>query len=161
MLIHRPWPGAVSPLLSNVIRDIGVAARRFRRKPLFLLGACPQLALAIGGNTPLFTVMNAVMFRPLPLREADAVVALHVMRDGTNRGAFSLPMFLHVSASRRTLDGVAAYFKWSASLTDAGDAERLQAMRVTGNYLEVVGADVALGRGVTSSDVGPESARPW
>lgn len=67
-------------------------------------------------------------------------------------------MFLDVSVSRRTLDGVAAYFQWSANLTDAGDAERLQAMRVTGNYLEVVGAEVALGRAIRSSDVGPESA---
>jgi putative ABC transport system permease protein len=144
--------------MTHTIRDVAGAARRFRRKPLFLLGAALQLALAIGGTTALFTVMNAVMFRPLPLRDPDAVVALHVMRDGTSRGAFSLPMFLDVSASRRTLDGVAAYFQWSANLTDAGDAERLQGMRVTGNYLEVVGADVALGRGITLSDLGPESA---
>jgi predicted permease len=158
MAIQRPIPDALSALSAHVVRDVGVAARRFRRKPLFLLGACLQLALAIGGNTALFTVMNAVMFRPLPLREPDTVVAVHVTRDGTDRGAFSLPMFLQVSASHRTLDHVAGYFQWSANLTDAGDAERLQAMRVTGNYLEVVGADVALGRGVTSSDVGPASA---
>lgn len=158
MLTHRQWRGAVSPLLRHVIRDIGVAARRFRRKPLFLFAACLQLGLAIGGNTALFTVMNAVMFRPLPLRQPDMVVALHITRDGTNRGTFSLPMFLQMSASRRTLDDVAAYFQWSANLTDAGDAERLQTMRVTGNYLEVVGAEVAVGRRFTSSDASPESA---
>ena len=144
--------------MTQAIRDMALAARRFRRKPLFLLGSGLQLGLAIGGTAALFMIMNAVMFRSLPLRDPETVVALHVMRDGTNRGAVSLPMFLQLSASKRTLDGVAAYFQWSASLTDAGDAERLQAMRVTGNYLDVIGARLAVGRGVTASDVAAESA---
>lgn len=142
--------------MPTVLRDVSIAARRFRHKPVFLLGACALLALAIGGNTAMFTVVNAVMLRPLPLARPHEVVALHVVRDGTARGAFSLPMFLDLAATSRTLDGVAAYFQWSVNLTDGGDAERLQAMRVSGNYCQVLGADVALGRTLTPADAGRE-----
>ena len=138
--------------MSTIIRDTSMAVRRFRRRPLFFLGACALLALAVGANTAMFAVINAVILRPLPLRQAGDVLALHVVRDGTSRAAFALPMFLEISAARRTLDGVAAYFQWSANLTEAGDAERLQAMRVTGNYFQVLGADVAVGRTLTTGD---------
>lgn len=142
--------------MPTVLRDVAVAVRRFRHKPVFLLGACALLALAVGGNTAMFTVVNAVMLRPLPLARPHEVVALHVVRAGTARGAFSLPMFLDLAATSRTLDGVAAYFQWSVNLTDGGDAERLQAMRVSGNYCQVLGADVALGRTLTAADAGRE-----
>jgi hypothetical protein len=144
--------------MRNIPRDISLATRRFRRNPGFFLTACALLALAVGGNTAIFTVVNAVLLRPLPLTQAHEVVALHVVRDGTSRGALSLPMFLHLASTPRTLDGAAAYFQWSANLTDAGDAERLQAMRVTGNYFQVLGAGVALGRTLTTADARPESA---
>ena len=142
--------------MATVIRDVSIAARRFRHKPALFLGACALLALAVGGNTAMFTVVQAVIRRPLPLNRPHDVVALHVVRDGTARGAFSLPMFLDLAATSRTLEGVAAYFQWSVNLTDAGDAERLQAMRASGNYCQVLGADVALGRTITAADAGRE-----
>ena len=142
----------------NALRDVAVAARRFRRNPLFFVAAVFLVALAIGGNTAMFTIVNAVLLRPLPLREADRVVALHVLREGTPRGAFTMPMFLDLASAPRTFESVAAWFQWSANLTDAGDAERVQAMRATGNYLQVLGARAAIGRTLTEADSSPASA---
>lgn len=144
--------------MGNLISDVSVASRRFRTRPLFVLGACALLAVAIGGSAAMFTVVNAVMLRPLALDEAERVVALHVVREGTPRGAFALPLYLEIAAAPRTFDGVAAWFQWSANLTDAGEAERLQAIRATGNYLQVLGARVVLGRTLTAADAQPDSA---
>jgi predicted permease len=142
----------------NLVRDVAIAGRRFRRNPLFFAGAVSLVALAIGGNTAMFAVVNAVLLRPLPLRDADRVVAVHVIREGMPRGAFAMPMFLDLAGAPRTFDSVAAWFQWSANLTDAGDAERIQAMRVTGNYLQVLGAGVAIGRSLTELDSSARSA---
>jgi len=142
----------------SIFQDVAIARRRFRRNPLFFGGAVSLVALAIGGNTAMFAVVNAVLIRPLPLRDADRVVAAHVVREGTPRGPFSVPLFLDLARAPRTLDGVAAWFQWSANLTDAGDAERIQAIRATGNYLQVLGARVALGRTLTPADSNPASA---
>jgi putative ABC transport system permease protein len=142
----------------NLWRDVAVCGRRLRRNPLFFIGAVTLIAVAVGGNAAMFTIVNAVLLRPLPLRDADRVVALHVVREGTPRGAFPLPLFLDVASTVRSFDGVAAWFQWSANLTDAGDAERVQAMRATGNYLQVLGASAALGRTLTQADGEPGAA---
>src|SRR5688500_670996 len=138
--------------MSTLLREVVIAGRRFRRHPLFFASALTLIALAIGGTVAMFTIVNAVLLRPLPLKQAERVVALHVVRDGTPRGAFAMPMFLDLAAAPRALDGVAAWFQWSANLTDVGEAERIQAMRVSGNYFQVLGASAALGRTLTAAD---------
>jgi predicted permease len=139
-------------------QDLVAASRRFRQKPVFFLGACALLALAIGGNAAVFTVVNAVVLRPLPLKHERELVAVHLARDGESRFPLSLPLFLELRASPGAFSGMAAYSQWSANLTDAGDAERLQAMRVTANYCDLLGVAVAAGRTLTVDDAAPDAA---
>lgn len=141
--------------MRHIAGDLVSASRRFRQKPAFFLGACALVALAVGGNTAVFTVVNAVILRPLPLKDDRELVAVHLVRDGNSRSPLSLPLFLDLRSTRQTFSGVAAYFQWSVNLTDAGDAERLQAMRVTANYCELLGVQVALGRPLTTTDAAP------
>src|SRR5687768_11000570 len=143
--------------MAHIARDLASASRRFRQKPAFFLGASALLALAVGGNTAMFTVVNAVILRPLPLKHEHELVAVHIARDGVSRYPLSLPFFLELREAPNTFSGMAAYFPWSANLTDAGDAERLQAMRVTGNYCELLGVRVAAGRSLTTSDAAPDA----
>lgn len=144
--------------MTHMKRDLISAARMFRRKPAFCIGACALLALAVGGNTAVFTLLNAVILRPLPLQHERELVAVHLVRDGNSRYPLSAPFFLGLRETPESFSSVAAYAAWSANLTDRGDAERLQAMHVTGNYCETLGVDVAAGRALTTDDAAPVAA---
>ena len=130
--------------------------RRIRRTPLFFAAAGALLVLAVGGNTAMFAVVNAVVLRPLPVTDEDRLVALHLTRAGTPRGPASAPLLDDVRHAS-TLAEAAAVFQWSANLADEIEAERLQGMRVSGNYFPLLGAGVALGRALTTDDSRPGS----
>lgn len=126
--------------------------RRMRRQPAFAAGVVAVLALAIGASAAVFTLVDAVVLRPLPLREPDRLLTVALLRPGNDRFPLSLPDLADVAAETRTLDGIAWGFGWSANLTGSGDAERLQGTRVSANYFEVTGAGVALGRALRPDD---------
>ena len=149
--------GAIVPGMKYLATDLITAWRRGRQRPAFMIGACALLALAVGGNTAVFTLVHAVLLRPLPLAHERDLVAVHATRTGVSRYPLSVPLFLALGERPSGFDGIAAYFQWSANLTDAGDAERLQAMRVTGDYCELLGIGVGLGRAITTADAGPEA----
>lgn len=128
------------------------AVRGIRRQPAFAAGVVTVLALAIGANTAMFALVNAILMRPLPLADPDRLFTFAIVRPGTDRHPLSLPDLDDFKASSRTLDGVASMFGWSANLTDAGEAERLSGMRVSADYFEVTGAQVQLGRPLQSDD---------
>ena len=128
------------------------AGRRIRRQPAFGAAVIVVLALAIGANTAMFALVNAILMRPLPLADPDRLITVAIVRPGTDRHPLSLPDLDDFKASSRTLDGLASMFGWSANLTGAGDAERLSGMRVSADYFEVTGAQVQLGRPLQPDD---------
>jgi putative ABC transport system permease protein len=128
------------------------AVRRLRRQPVFGLGVILLLALTIGANTAIFTLVHGVLMRPLPLRDPASLVTFTIVRPGTDRQPLSLPDLADFKAESRTLDGIVALFGWSVNVTGVGDAERLQGLRVSPDYFEVTGARVQLGRTIQSGD---------
>jgi putative ABC transport system permease protein len=132
--------------------DIVQALRRLRHQPIFALGVIAVLALAIGANTAMFTLVDAILLKPLPLRDPDRLVTFTIVRPGNARQPLSLADLADFESDARTLGGIAAVFGWSANLTGAGDAERLQGMRVSPDYFELTGTSVALGRPLTADD---------
>ncbi|HXW06941.1 MAG TPA: ABC transporter permease [Vicinamibacterales bacterium] len=135
-----------------IVPDLRQALRPLRREPAFAAGVIAVLALAIGANTAIFTLVNASLLRPLPLREPDRLVTFTIVRPGTDRHPLSLPDVEDFRQSSRTLDGLASFFGWSANLTGSGEAERVSAMRVSADFFEVTGAEVALGRRIQPDD---------
>jgi putative ABC transport system permease protein len=126
--------------------------RRLLRQPVFGIGVVLVLAVTIGANTAIFTLVNGVLMRPLPLRDPARLVTFTIVRPGTDRQPLSLPDLADFEAQSHTLDGIVAIFGWSVNLTGSGDAERLQGMRVSPDYFEVTGARAQLGRTIQSSD---------
>ena len=126
--------------------------RRLRQQPVFAGGIIAVLAVAIGANTAMFTLVDSILLRPLPLREPASLVTFTIVTPGTDRQPLSLPDLADFKAESRALDAIVATFGWSVNLTGAGDAERLQGMRVSPEYFEVTGAGVALGRAIQSAD---------
>ena len=132
--------------------DLRQACARLRHQPLFSGGVIVVLALAIGANTAIFTLVNAILIRPLPLRAPDRLVSIAITRPGTDRQPLSILDLADFKQQTRTLEGIASAFGWSANLTGSGDAERLQGMRVSSDYFELTGGDVELGRIIRSDD---------
>jgi putative ABC transport system permease protein len=128
------------------------AVRQLRKQPAFSACVVAVLALAIGANAAMFTLVNAVLIRPLPLRDPDRLITVTIVRPGTDRQPLSLPDVADIKQSSRTLDGIASMFGWSANLTGSGDAERLSGMRVSADYFALTGAQVALGRPIQPDD---------
>ena len=140
------------------LNELGLAAKRSRRSVSLVLTSTALIATAVGGSTATFAVLDAVLFKPLPVADEAALVAIHAVRADTPRGPLPLPFFIELKSRSKAFSGVVAYFQWSANLTELGDAERLQGMRVSGDYLQVLGTGVALGRPMTVNDAGPHSA---
>ena len=136
-------------MTSSAFRQTG---RLLRRQPAFAAGVISVLALAIGANTAMFTLVNAILMQPLPLRDPDHLVTFTIVRPGTDRQPLSLPDLTDFKESSRTLDGIASMFGWSANLTGNGDAERLSAMRVSADYFDITGTSVELGRPLRTDD---------
>ena len=138
--------------MSTLRHDVVVALRRLRRAPVFAAGAVLVLGLALGVNTAIFTLVQGVILRPLPFRDPGRLAALSTRRPDTDRGAWSLPNLLDYRAQSRSFEGIGAAFQWSANVTGGDEAERLQGMRVTANYLDLLGAEAQIGRTLTAAD---------
>ncbi len=131
--------------MASFLRDLRQSASRLRRRPALLAASTALLATAVGGGAALFALIDAAVLQPLPFSDERSLATLYLARPGTERGPVQLPLFLRLQSDARSFAAVAAYFQWSANLTDDGDAERVQAMRVSWNYFDLVRAGVALG----------------
>ncbi len=128
------------------------ASRRLRRDPSFTAGIVTVLALAIGANTAMFTLVYQVLLKPLPLRDPGRLVSVALVRPGSDRQPLSLPDVDDFKASLHSVEGFASVFGWNANLTGRGDAERVQGARVSPDYFELTGTPVAAGRPIASTD---------
>ena len=155
-------PGAISRVdLLDLTADLRYALRALRKSPLFAIAVVTTLALAIGATTAIFSVVNAVVLRPLPYPDADRLVvvwgnlpSIH-LQDIVVSGA----EYVDFRDRNRVFDLVAAYDAAAYNLTGQGEAERLNGMVVTGNLLPMLGAVPAIGRVLQDADNEPGHAR--
>lgn len=134
------------------LQQLRQTLRQLRHRPAFSAGVVAVLAMAIGANTAMFTLVDAVLMRPLPLRDPAGLVTFTIVKPGTDRQPLSLPDLADFRAESRALEAIVALFGWSVNLTGLGDAERLQGLRVSPDYFEVTGARVVLGRPIQPAD---------
>jgi len=142
---------------SALAREIGLAGRALRRQPVFAGTVVLTLALAIGANTALFSVVEGVLLRPLPWDEPDRLVRIYeVDRSQDGRRDFaSLPDYHDWLESASSLASAAAWWTPAMTLTGGGEPERVQGALTTASLFEVLRAAPALGRAY-----GPEDDRP-
>jgi predicted permease len=129
-------------------RDIRYALRRLLHNPGFSLVVVVTLALGIGANTALFSIVNGVLLRPLPFDQPDRLVALnHYYADAEGLEAgFAVPTFRDVNERLAIFDAFAVGQAWNANLTGMGQPERLVAARTTAQFFAVFGVPPMLGR---------------
>ncbi|HVE80185.1 MAG TPA: ABC transporter permease, partial [Gemmatimonadaceae bacterium] len=129
-------------------RELRYAARRLLRSPGFAATVLLTLALGIGANTALFSVVNAVLLRPLPYREPERLVTVYHFYPGLNdmEAPVSNRGFRDYRDKTAYFDALAVSTGWSANLTGSGDPERLQGSRVSGLWFRTFGVPAQLGR---------------
>jgi putative ABC transport system permease protein len=135
-------------------QDVRYGLRMLAKNPGFTLVAILTLALGIGANTAIFSVINAVLLRPLPFSEADRLVDIRGIDTRTNEKSrpLSYPDFADLRAQTRTLESAAAYDTTTFTLTESGEPVHLQAGEVSADLFAVLRATPETGRLFTAAD---------
>ena len=143
--------------MTTLLYDLRHAARGLWHHPGFLTVVVLTLGFGIGINTATFSIVNAVLIRPLGFGEPERLVALHERLAGFDfeNAPFSPPDFLDLQREQQSFDGVAAYVRRPAELSGSGASVRIDVSKVSSNLFDVLGVRPMLGRAFT-----PEEDRP-
>lgn len=134
-------------LTSDLRQDLRYAMRMLRKQPGFTAAVVLTLALGIGANTAVFSLVNAALFQHLPVPNRERLV--YVSRGG---GVFSYPGYVWLRDGNQVLDGFAAWGGIVASLNTGSNAELVPGVIVTGNFFDVLGVRADQGRLITTAD---------
>jgi hypothetical protein len=139
---------------SDLRQDVRYGARALRRAPGFTLVAALTLALGIGANTAIFSVVNGVLLRPLPYADADRLVRLFTAfrGSGEERYAMSEPEFVDYKGLARVFENAAAYTGAGLTLTGDREPERVRGIAATADLFPVLGIAPDRGRGFEAED---------
>ena len=134
--------------MTTLVQDIRFGLRMLIKSPSVSIVATVALALGIGANTAIFSVVNAVLLRPLPFPNPESLVSLFETdsQRGYVRGSHSYPNFFDLRSQNTTLERVACYHSSDYIMTGRGEPARLQAAVVTADLLPLLGVSPALGR---------------
>ena len=135
--------------------DIRFAVRQLLKSPAFSFVAVLTLALGIGANVAIFSVVNAVLLRPFSFDHPEKLISIYAQRPDMSRGAFTLPEFCDYRDQNTLLQGLAATGSYNANLIDQGEAERVQGARLSANIFEILGVQPLLGRVLNAADDHP------
>src|SRR5713226_850045 len=137
--------------------DIRYALRGFYRSPGFLVVAVLSLALGIGANTAIFTLVNAILLRTLPVRDPNRLVLFTLSAPDRFWGSqIPLRLFQRVREKNTVLDGFSGSGAPPTTLSGEGFAERVNGQLVSGNYFQTLGVNALVGRVITPDDESKE-----
>src|SRR4249920_2492250 len=140
--------------MSSFLQDVRIAVRGYLAKPLFTIVVLTILGLTIGANAAIFTVVNAVLLRPLDYPRASELVSVQHRDRMTGRGrSISPPNYFDLKEQSREFAGIAAYWSPSVNLSsDGGDTEKVLATTCSHDLFDVLGVDPIIGRRLTEDD---------
>jgi predicted permease len=134
------------PWLETLLQDVRFGARMLRKNPGFTTVAIVTLALGIGVNVAIFSVVDATLLDPIPLPQPDRIVSVFEKWPSFPYGPFSYPNFLDLQRDSSSFSGLAAWRVESFSLTGLGEPEQLHGKMVSGNFFSLLGVRPILGR---------------
>jgi putative ABC transport system permease protein len=150
----------LSEFFTEFKQDLGYALRTMRRTPGFTAAAIVTLALGVGANSAIFSVVNGVLLESLPFRDAER---LHVMQmlypDGTRYSSLSAPDFMSVRADARVFDRLEAIEQRNVTMLGAGEPREIEAAFVSDGLFDMLGFTVATGRGFRPDENKPGQGR--
>jgi putative ABC transport system permease protein len=134
----------------SLLQDLRFARRVLAASPGFTAVAVVTLALGIGANTAIFSVVDGVLLRRLPYDDPDRLVLLYQAKEATDRGSFSPADYFDVARESRSFAGLAAFAPRQFNLTGDGEPERIAGLAVSGGFFDVLGAKCRWGAGFTA-----------
>jgi putative ABC transport system permease protein len=167
-LKERGHDARTTRLVENLVRDVRHMARGLRKSPGFTVAVIFTLALGIGGNTAIFSVVDQLLLRPLPYPAGDRLVTVYEafnvkagqpVRSPRNHQSVSPANWMDWQAQSRTLERFAAWRATSMTLTQSGDPTRLAAQMVSAEFFPVLGVGPILGRTISEEDDRPNARR--
>ena len=138
--------------MQTLFQDLRFGARMLLKKPGFTLIAVITLGLGIGANTAIFSLVNTVTLRPLPVAEPERIVDVTPLGKGASVGAFSYPAYKDFRDKNEVFDGLVAYIPAPMNLSQNGVNERVWGYLATGNYFDTLGVRAIKGRAFTRED---------
>ena len=132
--------------MDTLLQDMRYGVRMVAKSPGFAAIAILTLALGIGANTALFSVVNAVLLNPLPYHQPDRLVAIYARSKEFSHSSISYPNFLDWERSQRSFSSLAAFREENYNLTGTGEPERVKAEMVSANFFSVLGVNPVAGR---------------
>ena len=144
--------------METLFKDIRYGVRGLLKRPGFTAVAVITLALGIGANTAIFSLVNAVLLRSLPYRDADRLVMIWEDASFANfpRNTPAPANFADWRSQSQSFEGMAAFTTLSVNLTGEGEPEKIEANGVTANFFSLLGVQPALGRGFIPEDDTPQ-----
>src|ERR1700730_17139012 len=142
--------------MDTLWKDLRYSVRCLSKQPAFTIVAVLTLALGIGANTAIFSVVNALLIKPLPFPDLDRIVALwdKVPSRGVLHNEVAMANYLDWRAQNQSFDQLGLYRWWSTNLS-VEPPERIQGYLVTANFLDVLGVKPLLGRAFTEQENQP------
>jgi putative ABC transport system permease protein len=141
-----------------VLTDVRYALRALVRSPAFAATASLTLAIGIGANTAIFTVVYALLLKPLPFHDPHRLIYVHDTFPAVPSASVSLAKFLALRDGNRTVSALAATAPGGLTVTGIGDPQVLAVARVTGDFFDVLGVAPLAGRALARSDDVPNGA---
>src|SRR6185295_13649525 len=147
--------------MESLIKDIRYGIRGLLKRPGFTAIAVITLALGIGANTAIFSLVNAVLLRPLPYNNADRLVMVweDASYAGFPKNTPAPANFVDWRSQNQSFEGMAAITTRSFNLTGEGEPEKLEANTATANFFSLLGVQPLLGRGFVPDDDNPQGSK--
>src|SRR5262245_49706469 len=138
--------------MDTIFTEFRLALRRLTRARLVTLLALLTLALGIGANSAIFTVVNAVLLRPLPFPQSEQLVGIYRVREDGVPNRLSAPSFLGYRDRNRVFDSVAVFENDEPTITGNGDPQRVRGLSVSDGFFETFRVRPMLGRTLKRED---------
>src|SRR5579864_1438866 len=139
-------------LLTSLPQDLRFGARVLLKSPGFSLIAILTLALGIGANTAIFSVVNGVLLNPLPFHDSNQLVSMFQEMPNFKNGSISYPNFIDWRRMNTTFAGMAAYRSTGFNLSGNGEPERLHGEMISAGFFEILGVNPIMGRTFTADE---------
>ena len=130
------------PSFEELAQDVTYSVRVLRKNPAFSVVTILTLALGIGANTALFSIVNSVLLNPLPYPHPDELLAVHESKANLTQGSISYPNFVTGSATTKTLAALAIAHQRRFTLTGSGNTERLPGDYVSSDFFTILASSL-------------------
>jgi predicted permease len=143
--------------MNTLAKDVSYAVRMLAKSPGFTLAAILSLAIGIGANTSIFSILDALLMRPLPYEDAERLVILWNRSPGLNitEDWFSTAQYFDIKTGHHGFEQVAIAIGGNYNLTSNGEPERVGTIRISSNLLPMLGQSAALGRTFSADEDSP------